>query len=55
MQSASENGSIVNRPVECASVGRWIVRLLRLGRGLPAGWWEQPAELEAAPADIQIT
>ena len=25
-----------------------------IGDSLPAGWWEQPAELEAAPADIQI-
>ena len=26
-----------------------------IGDSLPAGWWEQPAELESAPADIQIT
>lgn len=25
-----------------------------IGDSLPAGWWEQPAELEVAPADIQI-
>ena len=25
-----------------------------IGDSLPANWWEQPAELEAAPADIQI-
>ena len=25
-----------------------------IGDSLPAGWWEQPAELEAAPDDIQI-
>ena len=25
-----------------------------IGDSLPAGWWEQPAELEAAPGDIQI-
>jgi nicotinamidase-related amidase len=26
-----------------------------IGDSLPEGWWEQPAELEAAPTDIQIT
>lgn len=25
-----------------------------IGDSLPPGWWEQPAELEVAPADIQI-
>lgn len=25
-----------------------------VGNSLPEGWWEQPAELEAAPSDIQI-
>jgi nicotinamidase-related amidase len=25
-----------------------------IGDSLPADWWEQPAELEAAPTDIQI-